>query len=140
MRILYVTGSYLPYLSGVTLSIRDFKQELEKLGHEVILLAPKVAGFKDGEPNVIRYLALPIPFFRDFSVPLPFLSPKIVWNILKGDFDLVHVHHPFYIGSFARFIASLKKIPLVFTYHTRYDSEFLGFLKWRIVKNSLSNG
>ena len=134
MRILYITGSYLPYLSGVTLSIKNFKRELEKLGHEVVLLAPKVSGYQDFEPNVIRYPALPIPFFKDFSVPLPFLSPKVFWGLFREKFDLVHVHHPFYIGSIARLIAGVKKIPLIFTYHTRYDSEFFGFLKSRVVK------
>ena len=139
MKILYITGSYLPYLSGVTISIKNFKQELEKLGHEVVLLAPKVSGYKDNEPNVIRYPALPIPFFKDFSVPLPFLSPRVFGGILKEKFDLVHVHHPFYIGSFARLIAGVKKIPLIFTYHTRYDSDFFGFLKSRLVKKFVVN-
>ena len=139
MRILYITGSYLPYLSGVTVSIKNFKHELEKLGHEVVLLAPQTSGFQDFEPNVIRYPALPIPFFKDFSVPLPFLSPKVFLGFFREKFDLVHVHHPFYIGSFARLIAGAKKIPLVFTYHTRYDSEFFGFLKSRLVKKFVVN-
>src|SRR3989337_1832613 len=108
MRILYITGSYLPYLSGVTISIRDFKQELEKLGHEVVLLAPFAPGYKDIEPGVVRYPSLPLPSW-------------ILRRLFKEKFDLVHVHHPFYIGSFAAFVASLKKIPLVYSFHTRYD-------------------
>ncbi|KKS07196.1 MAG: Glycosyl transferase group 1 [Parcubacteria group bacterium GW2011_GWB1_41_4] len=134
MRILYITGSYLPYVSGVTLSIKNFKEELENLGHEVILLAPWVPGFKDQERNVRRYPAVPVPFFKDFSIPLPFLFPKVFSLIFKEHFDLIHVHHPFYIGSFAWLVARLKKIPLVFSYHTRYDSEFVGALKSRAVK------
>ena len=139
MRILYITGSYLPYLSGVTISIRDFKQELEKLGHEVVLLAPFAPGYKDIEPGVVRYPSLPLPFFPDLSIPLPFLSSWILRRLFKQKFDLVHVHHPFYIGSFAAFVASLKKIPLVYSFHTRYDSEFLGFFRWRFVKKFIVN-
>jgi glycosyltransferase involved in cell wall biosynthesis len=134
MRILYITGSYLPHISGVTVSIHDFKKELEKLGHEVILLAPYSWGYQEKEPNVIRYPSLPNPFLKDMPIPLPFLTPRIVWSLLTQKIDLVHVHHPFYIGSFARFITKIKNIPLIFSYHSRYDAEYVGLLRSRFVK------
>ncbi len=117
MRIAIFTDSYKPYTSGVVNSIISFKEELTKLGHEIIVLAPKYPVY-EAEKNVYRLWSLPTPTGTDFTLALPYL--KGVNEIIK-DIDLIHVHSPFIMGRMGMFYAQKYEIPLIFTYHTMYD-------------------
>ena len=43
-------------------------------------------------------------------------------------FDIIHVHHPMLLGNIAQYLGKKYNIPVVYTYHTRYE-EYLHFLK-----------
>ena len=56
----------------------------------------------------------------DFSVQIPI--PLVLSRFLKKFHpDIVHSHHPFLMGDTALRVSSDYKIPIVFTYHTRYE-------------------
>lgn len=137
MRILFVTATYAPSTNGVVVSITNFKKELEKKGHEVTVVAPKYPKYNKKEKNIIRYASIPNPIIEDFPIPLVPGIKSIYEIFKKGDFDIVHTHHPFYIGNFARVMAKRLKTPLVFTYHTNYNDyseEFVKVLPKEITK------
>lgn len=138
MRILLVTGTYLPSINGVAISVESLKKELTAKGHQVFVLAPNHPQKVQNEKNVIRYSSLPNPMLTDYPIPLmPGLQSILkILNIEKP--DIVHTHHPFSIGFFASKIADYYRIPLVFTYHTRYDLYVEQFLKKRFlaIKNN----
>ena len=48
-------------------------------------------------------------------------DPKIEKKFREGNFDVIHVHHPMMIGDTARYLSRKYHVPLVFTYHTRYE-------------------
>lgn len=118
MRILFITASYLPITNGVTYHIVSIKKALEKLGHKVYILAPSFPGYKDGESGVIRFPSFPNPIIKSYPVGIPMVS---ISKIKKLKPDLVHTHHPFYIGQYASQIAEKLSIPLFFTAHTQYE-------------------
>lgn len=122
MRIAFFTENYFPMVSGVSTSIKLFKEELEAGGHEVLVFAPsygKSSDFKD-EAGVIRLPALPI---RIHQTPIVF--PGSSWKqfmVPHLKLDIIHVHHPFFLGRTALFWARLLKIPIVYTFHTLYEA------------------
>ncbi len=128
MRILFVTSVYAPSVSGITTSIQSFKQELERRGHEVWVLAPAHPGHRDTEAHIFRYVSARNPFVRSYPIPLPLPTPALIGFLARTHFDIVHSQHPFYVGTFARMIAKWNKAPFIFTYHTRYDAPFLQIL------------
>lgn len=137
MRILFVTSVYAPSVSGITVSMQNFKQELEARGHDVWVLAPLYPGFHDADPHVVRYPSVRNPFVRAYPIPLPLPTPALMAFLATHRFDLVHVHHPLYVGAFARLIARFNRAPIVFTHHTRYDAPFLPILDNRAVAEML---
>ena len=124
MKILFVTSSYFPTINGVCVSIRNFKKGLEALGHEVWVLAPAHRGYCETETHVMRYPSIYNPFIKAYPIPLPVLTPKLFSFLRHNRFNIVHTHHPFYVGTFARVLSLLYRCPLVFTHHTRYDAPF----------------
>ncbi|MEN6391715.1 MAG: glycosyltransferase family 4 protein [Syntrophomonas sp.] len=121
MRIGLFSDSYKPYQSGVVTSISTLKEELNRHGHEVYIFAPSYPNYEDEEPDIHRYFSVPSPTNPDFTLAIPGLS-GMSSIIKKLNLDLIHVHSPFTMGWVGKLYANKYKIPLVFTYHTLYES------------------
>jgi endonuclease/exonuclease/phosphatase family metal-dependent hydrolase/glycosyltransferase involved in cell wall biosynthesis len=120
MKILMMTNSYAPMVGGIEESIRTFTHEFEKLGHEVIIVAPECDGAPLDEVGVIRLRAIQHINHSDFGIALPMSSllPELLKTFMP---DIIHCHHPFWIGDIALRLSSKNSIPLVFTYHTMFE-------------------
>lgn len=119
MKIAMMTNNYKPFVAGVPISIERLAGSLRALGHEVVVFAPSYAG-QGTEEDVVRYKALIKGVAGGFSVP-DSLDFEIERRFRDGNFDVIHVHHPMMIGTTARYLSWKYHVPLVFTYHTRYE-------------------
>lgn len=117
MKIGMMADIYKPHVSGVTKSIELSKRWLEKAGHEVFIFTFGDDEVIDNEKNIIRTTGLPV-VDTGFYLNLRYNSPA---RRLLCSMDITHVHHPFVSGSLAIRYCSPRKIPIVFTNHTRYD-------------------
>jgi 1,2-diacylglycerol 3-alpha-glucosyltransferase len=130
MRVLLTTESFLPYVSGVTVSVDALARSLGDRGHEVLVLAPAPESAHPVEPvgspgPAPRYAWLP-------SYQLPRVAPagyRMPWPLPWTDAmaeassfrpEVVHAHSPFVTGLMARRVAASAGAPLVFTHHTRF--------------------
>jgi len=120
MRIVSFSNTYHPTVSGVVTSIDAFKQGLRNAGHEVHVIAPEYSGYRDTEPYIYRLPALDLPGNFDFALALP--SKARVSFLLEGiKPHIIHCQHPFLTGDVAASFAQDMNIPLVYTFHSRYD-------------------
>lgn len=119
MKIAMMTNNYKPFVAGVPISIERLTESLRKQGHQVVVFAPSYAGQQE-EEDVVRYRALLKGVACGFSVP-DSLDPVIERKFREGNFDVIHVHHPMMIGNMARYLSRKYQVPMVFTYHTRYE-------------------
>lgn len=120
LTIAIFTNYYLPFIAGVPLSIERLKIGLEKLGHSVYIFTPKFGVTKD--QHVINCKAL----FHYRKENMSFPIANIFSRKLKSDFkkinpDLVHVHHPYWLGYVGKKLAKKNNIPVVYTHHTRVE-------------------
>lgn len=130
MRVLLSTESYLPYVSGVTVSVDALARSLGGRGHEVLVLAPAPAAGRRVEPvgspgPEPRYAWLPsyqlgslVPDGYRMPAPLPWTDAMATAAGFGA--DVVHAHSPFVTGLMARRLAAAARAPLVFTHHTRF--------------------
>src|SRR4030095_1054310 len=100
MRILMLTNTYPPVLSGVARSVVAFADEYRRRGHEVLIIAPEADSAVGNDPAVVRVAA--IQHFNGSEFPLPIPSPGLVAATVD-DFqpDVLHAHHPFFLGNSA---------------------------------------
>lgn len=120
MKILMMTNTYFPIVGGIERSIQSFSEAFRKLGHEVKIVAPAFAGAPKKEEHVIRLPAIQKVRRTVFSVNYPVAGPlsKLLRTFVP---DIVHSHHPFFIGDFALRVSREYKVPLVFTYHIMFE-------------------
>jgi len=130
MRVVLTTESYLPYLSGVTVSVDALARGLRANGHEVLVVAPRPARGARVEPvgspgPTPRHAWLPSyqppvvapPAYR---MPLPIPWAGALREVHAFAPDVIHAHSPFVTGLLARRLARSQGAPLVFTHHTRF--------------------
>ena len=130
MRVLLTSESYLPYVSGVTVSVDALSRSLGARGHDVLVLAPRPEVGDAVEPvgtpgpaprhAWLRSYQLPWVAPEGYRMPWPTPWARAVGSATAFGPDVVHAHSPFFTGLLARRIASACDAPLVFTHHTRF--------------------
>ncbi|MCL2143207.1 MAG: glycosyltransferase [Methanomassiliicoccaceae archaeon] len=115
MRIAMVTDSYFPTRDGVVTSITIAKEGLEKLGHEVIVVAPD-PGKDQRIPGVHYFPATKFKSYPGYFVPMfPSNKTEVIRSI---DPDVIHVHGMALMAMKGLRASKNLKIPAVLTFHT----------------------
>lgn len=128
--------SFPPTIDGVANAIYNYADILTKSGNNVTVVTPKY-------PNVIDEYDFDVERYGSTSVSKKLgyrmgnILPLKTLNKLKSKkFDLIHVHAPFVSSLVANELKRVEKnIPLVFTYHTKFDVEFDKRLKIKPFKS-----
>lgn len=121
LQVAMFTNNYLPFIGGVPLSIDRLCRGLRSSGGTVKLFAPAYSESWTGDDDsVVRCPALFDARLAGFPVANIF-SRKIKKAFKAFNCDLVHVHHPFWLGKKGLQLAKKRGLPVVFTYHTRLE-------------------
>ena len=126
MKILMFTNTFTPRLGGVTQSILTLRQELSLRGHSTLIVTATPQSEVGGETGVLRVPVLAHTKRADW--PLPIVSRRVRHEIESFGPDIIHAHHPFLLGRTALHAAARFDVPIVFTFHTRYDL----YLRYRL--------
>ncbi len=144
LRIAMFTNNYFPVIGGVPISIERLARGLRRLGHQVYIFAPTYKGIEEDEQDIIRCKYL--YYFKNEGMDMPItniFSKEIERRFKELEIDLVHCHHPFWLGSKGLSLGEKYNLPVVFTYHTRLEkySHYLpGFLFVRkLFENRISH-
>ncbi len=139
MHIAHFTNTYKPNVNGVVRSVSSFRDALTRLGHNVFVFAQDARDYEDAEPFIFRYPAVKIPTV-DYSAVLP-VSHTINSTLPVLKLDVIHSNHPSSLGDVAANKAEELDLPLVFTFHTRYDmySHYVPFSQ-AFVKDLINRG
>lgn len=120
MKIAVFTNTYLPLVNGVANVVEAYRKSLCDLGHEVHIFTSRPCDDRlDADNRVYRFPSIEAPNL-DYHVAMPFSVP-IVRALQRIKFDLVHTHHPLWVGVWGMWYASWAKLPLVTTIHTEYQ-------------------
>ena len=131
MRIAMLTNNYRPFVGGVPISVERQAEELIKLGHQVTVFAPMygetqeereavLAADVSAPEQVVRYGTQKRKMDNGMVYP-SFYPSEIMEAFERDEFDCIHVHHPMFVGPCALYLKRKYRLPLIYTYHTRYE-------------------
>lgn len=128
LRIALFTGNYNYIKDGVALTLNRLVRFLHSRGVEVLIFAP--TGPKpafDSFGTVIKVPAFPLPFRPEYllATGLPASARK---KLAEFKPHLFHIAIPDVLGYQALRLAKKWQIPVVSSYHTRFDT-YLSFYK-----------
>lgn len=122
VRVATFTDNYLPYIGGVSISIQRLSQGLVDRGSAVKIFAPSYENGRPENEDDSVYRCRTFFLGKKMRFPITDIFSRKLEEELSGfKPDLVHVHHPFWLGNKGRKLARKSGLPVVFTYHTRLD-------------------
>ena len=133
--------AYYPVVDGVIKVFENQAMLLSK-NNNVIVCVPKHKNklHEDDRP----YLVLGSGSIQVSSVGYDYALPAFdaFFNkaINKARIDIVHLHSPFTMGSFATTLAKKRKIPCIGTFHSEYKTDFYKATKNKSLTQLLVNG
>jgi glycosyltransferase involved in cell wall biosynthesis len=126
MRIAAISYYYHPVINGVVLTIDDWKRAAQASGSSYIVLSAHHRAEKR-EPGVFRFPSFSL--LSKFGISVPWFPGSFVAKTLARErTQIIHVHHPFMLGTLALIAGRRMGIPVVFTYHTRYSEYVKSYL------------
>lgn len=130
MKILYISDVYFPRVNGVSTSIKTFVNQLQKLGHQVDLIAPDYGNDVVGDHFVKRVPARSIYFDPEDRLMKFGRALKLLPELKKARYDIIHVNTPFVAHYLGLKLARRLSIPCVETYHTFFEDYLHHYLPW----------
>jgi len=122
MKIAMMTDSYYPTRDGVVTSITIIKESLEKLGHEVVVIAPEPEP-EFRQEGVYYYPAVKFKSYEGYYVPIwPSNKKKMMKEINP---DVIHIHGVATMAVRGLCAGRFLKIPTIMTFHTMVDDAAL---------------
>jgi glycosyltransferase involved in cell wall biosynthesis len=141
MRIAFFADNFYPELSGISESTILIGSELARRGHRIEYFVPryakknyKTAGVSENELELGENIK--INRMASFSFKAPTMQGRAVLpNIFRGffskkNFDIIHSQGFFGPGLDALCFSKIKKIPLVGTNHTLFES-FIDYIPFK---------
>jgi glycosyltransferase involved in cell wall biosynthesis len=117
VRIALFTETFLPKIDGIVTRLVRSLEQLQELGHEVLVFAPgdppkEVAGFQ-----VVKIPSVPFrPWYPELFLGLP--RPRIGRELDAFEPNVVHVVNPVVLGLWGTLVARQRGLPLLASYHT----------------------
>lgn len=132
LKIGLLNDSFPPTIDGVANATLNYASVIHKKYGEPIVITPEYPNIIDDYPfEVYRYSSLKLRSQIPYRIGNPF-SPITIGELHKKNMDLMHVHCPFASAVLARQInnsyVKSKRIPIVFTYHTKFDIDIDKFV------------
>lgn len=123
LRVCLLNDSFPPLIDGVANTVVNYAETLTRLGDQVVVTTPSYPGAEDNYPYpVIRYPSLPTTRLVGYRAGYPF-SATLLSALEDFRPDLIHSHCPFMSTMVARTLRERVDVPMIFTYHTKFDIE-----------------
>ncbi|HHX14089.1 MAG TPA: glycosyltransferase family 4 protein [Clostridiales bacterium] len=113
--------SFPPTIDGVANVAFNYAREIQRLHGQAIVATPWYPNVRDQYPfEVIRYPSAYVNKKLGYRAGYPF-DPKVLYALNQKQMNLIHLHCPFISAVLARTLRYANDIPLILTYHTKYD-------------------
>lgn len=133
--ICLLNDSFPPIIDGVANAVVNYAKNLSSMGDEAFVVTPEYPGADDsgfGFP-VIRYPGIDGRESLGYMVGIPF-APQVMSAIKERSPEILHSHCPVASTIFGRSIKDVLDVPLVMTYHTKFDIDIANAVKAKAVQ------
>lgn len=135
--IALLNDSFPPILDGVANAVVNYAKHIEKSHGHALVLTPQMPGCDDSiyDFPVVRYPSIDTRKLVGYMTGYPF-SPEAASAITNEKVELLHTHCPITSALLARSLAEANGLPLVLTWHTKYDIDIANAIRSRLLQES----
>lgn len=136
--ICLLNDSFPPIIDGVANAVVNYAKIIRQQGGKVSVIAPEYPGADDSafDYPVIRYPSIDFRKYIGYTAGIP-LSFGPLKKLEDHKIALLHSHCPIASVSLARRMREYLKIPLVMTYHTKFDIDISNAIHGRLFQEGV---
>ena len=136
--ICLLNDSFPPLIDGVSNAVVNYAKNINNGGDSAFVVTPDYPGADDGafEFPVIRYPSVDLRRRIGYTAGNPFL-PKTLHELGKRDIRLLHSHCPVASNFLARGLREKLDVPLIMTYHTKFDIDIANAIRGKLLRAGL---
>ena len=133
--ICLLNDSFPPIIDGVANAVVNYAENIEKNHGHALVVTPNMPGADDSGYSfpVIRYPSIDTRKLFGYVAGYPF-SPEAAYRIRDEKTDLLHLHCPAASALLARQIRETADLPLVLTWHTKYDIDIANAIHGKLLQ------
>lgn len=142
MNVCLLNDSFPPVIDGVANVVKNYADIMtEKELANVIVGTPK---YHDGDYKNYPYPVIPYQSFKvknmanGYRAGNPFCLSKLN-KFVEFEPDIIHSHCPFASTVLARLVREATHVPIVFTYHTKFDVDIANTIKSELIQKETIN-
>ena len=135
LHVCLINDSFPPAIDGVANAVVNYGRIISESLGEATVVTPD---YPDADDSVypfpvIRYPSIDMTKAVGYRAGLPF-SADVIRQVEKADLDIIHSHCPITSTLFARTLRERIDVPLVMTYHTKFDIDIANAVKSKILQ------
>ncbi len=138
LNICLMNDSFPPLIDGVANAVVNYANTINGGLGKATVVTPLYPGAEDDyEFEVVRYRSMPITEkICGYRAGYPFSSSALD-KLVEDEFDIIHSHCPFASTMMARVLREKTNIPIVMTYHTKFDIDIRRDIKNEALANQV---
>ena len=129
LNVCLMNDSFPPQIDGVSNAVINYANVIERKFGRAIVAVPRYPGVIDDYPfAVVRYPSINTSRLVGYRAGYPFSAAALL-SLERQDIDIIHSHCPISSNLLARVLRETINVPIVFTYHTKFDIEIARAIK-----------
>ncbi len=136
LTVCLLNDSFPPNIDGVANAVVNYASVIDKKYGTAYVVVPKHPDAEDDYPfDVLRYKSFDVEAVKPYRVGYP-LDSHPINELVNKQFDIIHTHCPIASCILARNLHKQTGVPLILTYHTKYDVDFHNVIKNKFLYDS----
>ena len=138
LNICLINDSFPPVIDGVANAVKNYAQIINDKHGKAAVVTPYYPDADDSAYAfpIYRYPSLMLPKKLGYRAGIPF-SPELMAQVQGEHFNLIHSHCPITSTLLARSMRDQLDLPLVLTYHTKFDIDIANAVRGKLVQEEL---
>ena len=135
LKVCLINDSFPPMIDGVANAVTNYAQIITRSHGSAAVVTPY---YPDADDSVypfpvFRYPSIDLTKICGYRAGMPF-SPELMQKLKEQDFDIIHSHCPVTSTMLARALREQIRVPLVFTYHTKFDIDIANVVRSKLLQ------
>ena len=129
-KICLLNDSFSPQIDGVANTVLNYAKHIEERGGSAMVVTPAYPSADDSRFHfpIVRYPSINFVMMEAYRAGIPF-SPAVASKLRERGITLLHSHCPIVSNILARELRHIVELPLVMTYHTKFDVDIRNVIK-----------
>lgn len=138
LRVCLANDSFPPQIDGVANTIKNYAEIITEHHGSAVVATPAFPKNEDEKYPfpIVRYPSMPLWEAVEYRAGYPFW-PKAIDALKTFGPDIIHSHCPMVSSYLCRELRTITGVPLVFTYHTKFDLDIKRVLKLRHLQRTI---